>query len=57
MFLQLGASLAEDKKPAKCVEQSPVPIIGLIMRNAWISPAAGGQKVEVEYVQTFIAVS
>ena len=22
-----------------------------------ISPAAGGQKVEVEYVQTFIAVS
>ncbi len=27
------------------------------LHHTYDSPAAGGQKVEVEYVQTFIAVS
>ncbi len=28
-----------------------------LLNIVWFSPAARGQKVEVEYVQTFIAVS
>ena len=43
----------------KCRAPIPPPIIMFMEKRVHLghSPAAGVQKVEVEYVQTFIAVS